>query len=696
MEYDSGSSCEGRLKDLEDSEAPEQIDRCSDKAERETSTQPSSSLCWYVEQTSNAKLSTILPVVAKKTLSSQVMEYYQKYSQNSGLGRYFSLPETAANCQSTSFHSRTYGAVPDTGAGIESYVILADEERSRQDASIPRERRRWARPPLIGQPSSSDGAVTSNYVVDSRTPSPIIKRPVNETIPEERNESSRETLVGTKDNETKPSVSPTSSVASHKPLEWDSGADVGYFNALVPQSNDKDKKLCTIERMALARGCSVAMRLDPEGTNESTTSSRTGMKNSMKPDANSTPLVGHMSAESESDIEITPIVKNHSSAVMRVCDEKSREVGNEPAAPCEGNRTAEPKKSQKAPPVQIKYPTEGSRPKETRHTAQLSPLKKSSSMNLLALPLSRLSLKRSQSELNLRAKEKKILPLIFDSTSSIATIVNKPITCDKFIQTSLESCSRESIGIQVEVTDSESEKAIERMNELDENKAEERTEEKREDEEKDEEKPPLPKRASSLVPKSLHSILKNSSNTYSVRDRNVPLSIPEVRNPVENPKNSQGNNYSKDNAARADGACTRYRTRGGGNTLECNSSSDPSRNESSSTRSEILAEEITEENATGRASNSFEYFPGHVYQNVANGSTSQVSSCDTGRESRCSTMPNTSSSIDEKLWGDSDSLVRDLERSVNILKSLVDANKCDKQVCFATLSFSFICTFFQP
>lgn len=43
-------------------------------------------------------------------------------------------------------------------------------------------------------------------------------------------------------------------------------------------------------------------------------------------------------------------------------------------------------------------------------------------------------------------------------------------------------------------------------------------------------------------------------------------------------------------------------------------------------------------------------------------------------------MPNTSSSIDEKLWGDSDSLVRDLERSVSILKSLVDANKLDKQV----------------
>lgn len=42
-------------------------------------------------------------------------------------------------------------------------------------------------------------------------------------------------------------------------------------------------------------------------------------------------------------------------------------------------------------------------------------------------------------------------------------------------------------------------------------------------------------------------------------------------------------------------------------------------------------------------------------------------------------MPNTSSSVDEKLWGDSDSLVRDLERSVNVLKSLVNANKLDQK-----------------
>lgn len=43
-------------------------------------------------------------------------------------------------------------------------------------------------------------------------------------------------------------------------------------------------------------------------------------------------------------------------------------------------------------------------------------------------------------------------------------------------------------------------------------------------------------------------------------------------------------------------------------------------------------------------------------------------------------MPNTSSSVDEKMFGEPDSLVRDLEQSVKFLKELVDANKLDKEV----------------
>ena len=137
--------------------------------------------------------------------------------------------------------------------------------------------------------------------------------------------------------------SPTSSVASLKPLEWDSGADVGYLYANASEQRlsgggGGQRRFSTIERMALARGCSAALRLDPEGTTEqqqspgsirttvtaavlSLTSTRTDagfgktpslLLASRKPEASSTPLgVAGNGSGSESEVEITPIVKNH-------------------------------------------------------------------------------------------------------------------------------------------------------------------------------------------------------------------------------------------------------------------------------------------------------------------------------------------------------------------------------------------------
>lgn len=137
--------------------------------------------------------------------------------------------------------------------------------------------------------------------------------------------------------ERKTSTSPTSSVASHKPLEWDSGADVGYLYAAAtsssngPLSTQRLQQLSTLERLALGRGCSAALRLDPEGTTGQqqssgsstsavhttvtatvlslTTTQRT-QSNHGRPGASSTPVFGNASG-SESEIEITPIVKNH-------------------------------------------------------------------------------------------------------------------------------------------------------------------------------------------------------------------------------------------------------------------------------------------------------------------------------------------------------------------------------------------------
>ena len=92
---------------------------------------------------------------------------------------------------------------------------------------------------------------------------------------------------------------------------------------------------------------------------------------------------------------------------------------------------------------------------------------------------------------------------------------------------------------------------------------------------KDEEKPPLPKRAASLAPRSLNSILKNSKSTYKVQSPKVNSSRDR-----SNMKEQEQNEKDED------------------------SDSDSSQNAS------LTPQADDTENVTGRA-NSFEYFPGN-------------------------------------------------------------------------------------
>ncbi|KAK9294610.1 hypothetical protein QLX08_010834 [Tetragonisca angustula] len=618
MEYDSASNCEGHLRDCE---ASDDLSRLRQLQKLERSACTTNSTPWHslqiVPPQPNVKLGS-----TNRSLSSQVMEYYHKYSQNANLDQYFSLPATSTSPEAIKCYYSIYEVNPKLEANRQD--CIGEDYNLR--TSVPRERRRWVRPPLIGQSSNAESS--SRYVQplsNPESPLPDLKHIAPETILEEKNES-QETL--TESIERKIS-SPTSSVASHKPLEWDSGADVGYFN-LVP-CKQNDKKLSTIERMALARGCSAALRLDPEGTTESGISGKlVGVQKntttSTVPDANSTPLLENASG-SESEIEITPIVKNHLPGLIAgnciksgektlLKDLKDQDTFTHYIKKEHNHDTS--KFTSKNPFVRSssevrKLPNKQNTNKENI-CPPTSPLKKSTSMNTLVIPAFKLPLKRSQSELNLYARDKNraALPLIFNSSSSIATIVNKPSTCDKVIQTSLYAYTQESVGVQVSVLD--------------------------------EEKPPLPKRGTSLQTSST-LMLKNPKGTYK----------------VQNLKKHEANETKRDV-----GVNERSKEVGA-------SYSEPS--QSGSTRHTPQPDDV--ENITGRA-NSFEYFPGHVYENVPNGSGSHISSSETGRSH--STLPNTSSSINEKLWGDSDSLVRDLERSVNILKSLVDANKCDREV----------------
>ncbi|XP_046818099.1 uncharacterized protein LOC124423803 isoform X2 [Vespa crabro] len=618
--------CEGHLRDLEATEDPLELkeQQKGDRALHFSTALPHHSLKDIPKQP-NLSLHA-----AKKSLSTQVMEYYEKYSHSSNLDQYFSLPTSNIPAESVKYYYNVYELNSKLNNSRQDCI---GEEYNLQ-AYVPRERRRWIRPPLIGQSSSTESSTLYiQPLTNSQFPSPDLKHTTPERISETKNES-QEVLESTE----RKISSPTSSVASHKPLEWDSGADVGYYNSL-PHNKHNNKKLSTIERMALARGCSAALRLDPEGTTESGvigkgTTMQHNSKSLKAPKASSTLITENIS-ESESEIEITPIMKNMLPGIITGNDIKSKEKCSPKHSKLKSLTTQSPK--EKYPNItlskssftfkipSVKYSTDGKNiiNKDNIHNEHFYPtstslLKKSTSMNTIAAPTSEDILKRSQSELNLYAKDKNkvTLPLIFNSTSSISTVVNKPTTCDKVIQTSLNTFSQESIGIQVSV--------------------------------QEEEKPPLPRRGTSWQ-KSLQSILKNPKNTYKIQ-------------------NSRTNsNDHKDDHKNV--ACARKEIKN----KAYYSSSDISQNESTP-----LTPQLDDtENITGRV-NSFEYFPGHIYENVLNGSGSHVSSVDTGESN--STFPNTSSSLSEKLWGDSDSLVRDLERSVNILKSLVDANKCDKQV----------------
>jgi len=184
----------------------------------------------------------------------------------------------------------------------------------------PKERRRWVRPPLIGQAASntdvkvmsdklqpsgdyllddSGSIVNESNIMNSSTASSNVsvvkdEKSKSSSSSESVNNSSLpkslETGDSTDDNVVQMSFqtsasgeqdmlsdsyaggksSPSSSVASHRRLEWDSGADVGYhdYQSATEGSKTSILKLSAVERLALIENTDEAlrMRLDPEGT----------------------------------------------------------------------------------------------------------------------------------------------------------------------------------------------------------------------------------------------------------------------------------------------------------------------------------------------------------------------------------------------------------------------------------------------
>ncbi|KAK9501837.1 hypothetical protein O3M35_012491 [Rhynocoris fuscipes] len=171
---------------------------------------------------------------------------------------------------------------------------------------MPKERKKWIRPPLVGQASTSTDVIipvpqelgsdsdeeiieTSHPTVEptnfaSRSDYRNRKDYISEKPPEGGAVDNEISPITNQSEYVKSAASPTSSVTSSRPLEWDSGADVGYFQFYSGQSNEAE--LSTLERLALQRGsASLLTRSDPEGTTCS----------SVKPNA---PPIGRPTAES--------------------------------------------------------------------------------------------------------------------------------------------------------------------------------------------------------------------------------------------------------------------------------------------------------------------------------------------------------------------------------------------------------------
>lgn len=616
MEDDSESSRDKRIDDLTKTK---KFAQNSTKSLDSTNLEP-----YIISIKPLQKFTSGVPYEINKSLSSQVMEYYHKYSQNSNLNRFFSLPNANAERHSYSWKARDQ-IIPRSRQTVAS----SNENKTVSVFDAPKERRKWTRPPLIGQLSGSSGKVIPSSYIERISPEPrtsIEPSVKNDTFLEtegtensQRLDKSVNSNFETIDRDLK-ILSPTSSNTSHKPLEWDSWADVGYNNVLSLTEKESVNTLRTVEQKVSTQSlCSTSFRLDPEGTTASNIESFNDKTNnsllktrqhSSEPDAHSTRLTDGILESDE--IKITPIIKtSHSNIIV------GDVTGNEDISLKSDVPT---KKDEENPASNVEEIDKS----KISDAGKSNPSQKNILIDDIITPIID-SCKRSISELDLRKiisndyKELSV-PFKFQSNSSFAAI-NKPILCDKSIQIN----STLEYGYKQKSKESK----ICSTADLDESKkvnAEEKV-----------------KNWQTELPDEINKL----TNEGLLRKEEINPTLKSPQSISDYEVKAKATKYSK--------AKEEFQV------------------------NENFHSENQEKTEGGRTSNSFEYFPGHTFRNFPHGdNASRTSSFESERS--CSTMPNTSSSLDEKLWGHSDSLLHDLERSLTILKSLVNANKCDKQV----------------
>ncbi|XP_057332598.1 uncharacterized protein LOC130672188 [Microplitis mediator] len=620
MEDDSESSCDERIEDLTKTKKFEFPHNSTKSLDSGTNLEP-----YTISIKPLQKFSSGVSYEINKSLSSQVMEYYHKYSQNSNLNRFFSLPNANAERHGYSWKARDQ-IIPRSRQTVAS----SNENKTVSVLDAPKERRKWTRPPLIGQLSGSSGNVIPSSYIEriSSEPRTSVETPVKTdtfletegTENSQRLDKSVNSNFETIDRDLK-ILSPSSSNTSHKPLEWDSWADVGYNNVLSLTEKESLNMIRTVEQKVSTQSlCSTSFRLDPEGTTASNVESFNDKTNnsllktrqhSSEPDAHSTRLTDGILDSDE--IKITPIIKTSHSNIIVGDVTGNKDVSLKSDVPT--------KKDEESPASNVEEIDKS----KISDAGKSNPSQKNISVDDIIITPIIDSSKRSISELDLRKiisndyKELSV-PFKFQSSSSFA-VKNKPILCDKSIQIN----STPEYGYKQKLKGTK----ISSTADLDESKkvnAEEKV-----------------KNWQTELPDEIN---KPTNERFLIKEEMNPLKSPQSISEYEVKANAT--KYSK--------------TKGEIQNMN-----------------ENFHSENQEKTEGGRTSNSFEYFPGHTFRNFSHGdNASRTSSFESERS--CSTMPNTSSSLDEKLWGHSDSLLHDLERSLTILRSLVNANKCDKQV----------------
>lgn len=160
-----------------------------------------------------------------------------------------------------------------------------------QEDTLLKERKRWIRPPVVGQASTSSdlvpGCLNKGSSSDDERHQTLVKKADSVDYATAVGIShNRKEYIGSKpmegfcDQSMPPTsdqldfprvISPSSASSStYRPLEWDSGADVGYFQNYGTVSRSDQEFSSTLERIALVQGSSAMLtRSDPEGTSSS-------------------------------------------------------------------------------------------------------------------------------------------------------------------------------------------------------------------------------------------------------------------------------------------------------------------------------------------------------------------------------------------------------------------------------------------